>query len=300
MPKKKIQSGDWRDLARGTGAFPRRRAAPVPWRARLRKLRLWICAVLLPCAAAAAVAYGAWYAYRNLYMEDIFLSDARPIKKIEFKTDGVINPKWLGSYLKLPQKSTFNDVNIFAVKSSLESLTQVKSAKVERIHPDTLRIELEEHKPMAKFSTKVDYADRVYLMSPEGVFFEPVCVNPEFVARLPSLERANPEFDGAVPKRYGNARILREFFAYAQAAGELENWKEVDVSDAAKITMPLLKVRTRDGTLIVFSPKDYAKQFDRLEYILRYSREKGLNGIERIDLSLKGRADVKYRDSPKK
>ncbi len=298
MSKKKLQNSDWRDLIRGAGAL-KQRSAPVPWRARLRKLWLWIRRLFLLCAIAG-LAFGAWYAYRNLYIEEIFSSEAHPIKKIEFKTDGVISPKWLTSYLKLPKKSTFNDVNIFALKNSLESLTQVKSASVERIYPDTLRIVMTEHKPMVKFFAKVDYTDRIYLMSPEGIFFEPICVNAGFVEKLPSLAGASLKFDGSVPQKYEHAAALEEFLAYAQAKGELANWKEVNVSSLANLTMPLLSVKTRNGTQIIFSTKDYIKQFDRLEYILRYSKEKGLNAIERIDLSLKGRADVKYSDYPKK
>ena len=37
----------------------------------------------------------------------------------------------------------------------------------------------------------------------------------------------------------------------------------------------------------------YKKQFDRLEYILRYQRENPLTVIKRIDLSMKGWAPVK-------
>ena len=47
---------------------------------------------------------------------------------------------------------------------------------------------------------------------------------------------------------------------------------------------------------ISFDTKELEKQLDRLEYILRYAKEKPLNKIERIDLSLKERADVKIAD----
>ena len=62
------------------------------------------------------------------------------------------------------------------------------------------------------------------------------------------------------------------------------------------VTLPLIIVKTEEGAQIVFATQDYQKQFDRLDYILRYSQQRPLKSIERIDLSLRDRADVRISD----
>jgi len=300
MSSKKQSPYDWRELA-SCASNKKTRKLPTSWRAKFRKVWVWtrrLAAVAILCG----LGYGAYYVYENTYVEDFFGVDSPQIGKIEFKSDGVITPAWLSAYLKIPRKSRMADVNIFALKQSLEALTQVKSASVERAYPDTLRVVISEHKPMLRFYAKVDYSTRIYIMSPEGAFFEPVCMNASFVEKLPVIEGYYPDFDGGVPKKFKRAAILEEFLAYVQAKPMkgLENIEAVNVRELGSITLPLISVRTRDNTTIIFAPKDYPKQLDRLEYVLRYSAEKSLNHIDRIDLSLKDRADVKYSDTKSK
>lgn len=293
-PKTKKSNSDWRELLNGPN---KSKPKTVSFGAKMRIFFVRLKYVLI-AAVVAAACYGAYWLYANAFFDDFFGVGSQRISRIEFKTDGVITPKWLGTYLKLPKKTKLADVNIFAVKSSLEALSQVKSARVERIYPDRLRITVSEYIPMAKTQAKIDTRTVLYALSPEGVFYEPVCLNPSFLKNLPTLSGCALHFGGRTPKKLENADKLREFLAYTQAKMPSMRWAEINVADLESVA-PLISASAEDGVKIIFATKDYPKQFDRLEYVLKYSKENKIEGIKQIDLSLKERADVKLRSQKK-
>ena len=132
-------------------------------------------------------------------------------------------------------------------------------------------------------------------MTPDGRFFEPACIQPEMIDAMPKIEGIKPDFDGSLPKKYDSAGKVAKFLAlaYSEIPAEAQTWKLIDVSNLESRTLPLLKVVTDSGIEIIFAPREYKKQFDRLEYILRYQKENPLTVIKRIDLSMKGWAPVK-------
>ena len=289
----------WRDLKDGSTTSKRR--APLSWRARLRAVWIWTKRAAA-VAAVAGLCVGAYYLYQNTYIEEIFSGKTEQIKQIDFKTDGYITGKWLNEFLRIPAKSKLSDINIFALKQALESMGQIKSATIERVYPDILRILITEYKPFMRVAIKIDYQVRLYAMSPDGVFFRPVCIPDKTLASMPFLEGYMPVFEDNEPMRYKNAERLNEFLNISRKAlpQEAAGWRSINVSEIDSLTLPLITVTRIDGGSIIFAPQDYEKQLDRLEYILRYAKEKPLNKIERIDLSLKDRADVKIADQQQK
>lgn len=293
--KQNKKPATWRDLKDGSSSS--RRHAPLSWRARLRALWTWskraFAAIALACLCA-----GAYYLYQNTYIEDIFSGKTELIKQIEFKTDGFITGKWLNEFLRIPAKTKLSNINIFALKQALESMGQIKSATIERVYPDILRILISEHKPFMRAAVKIDYQVRLYAMSPEGVFFQPICIPDKVLDSLPFLEGYLPVFQDNEPMRYKNAALLEEFLKISRSAlpEEVDAWRSINVSEIDNLTLPLITVARKDGGTIIFEPRNFRKQLDRLEYVLRYAKEKTLNKIERIDLSLKDRADVKIAD----
>jgi len=301
MPKRRPEKpATWEDLKDGSLKGKRKRA-PLSWRARLRVCWLWTKA-LIALAIIAATAWGAYYLYENTYFEEIFSGKTETIKQIEFKTNGVITGKWLNEFLRVPNKSKLSDVNIFALKQALESMGQIESATVERIYPDILRITITELKPMMRVAIKIDYQARLYAMSADGRFFQPICYSQEALSALPFIEGYLPIFKNNIPSQYKNAKRIEEFLNISRQTmpEEARNWASINVAEIDSLTLPLLTVTRKNGATIIFAPKEYKKQLDRLEYILRYAKEKPLYKIERIDLSLKDRSDVKIEEINKK
>ena len=141
MPKKPAvkKASTWRDLNSDGGK--KRRKIPLSLRAKLRAAWLWLRAALA-LAALGGLGYGAYFLYQNAFIEDILGSKGAQIKRIEFKTDGLATAEWLKGRLKISPDARLGEVNIFALKSALESLSQIESASVERAYPDALKITL--------------------------------------------------------------------------------------------------------------------------------------------------------------
>jgi len=298
MAGKKRETNDWRELNRSS-ASSRARRKPVSWRARLRTLWTWTKRLAAACALVG-LGYAAYYAFERFSFGDLIEGSGEPIKRIEMKTDGAISGAWLNSYLKIPRGSKLSEVNIFEVKRALDMLTQIRSSKVERVYPDVLRITISEHKPAAKIVLKIDYENRLYAVSPEGVFFRPTNIPAETLDSLKFITGLNPRFEGGKPANYENMPALVEFLDAAQKRmpAEYAKWKSVDVSQAESITLPLFTVEYESSVKCVFKKGDYRRQFDRLEYILRYMKENPIEAVEKIDLTLEEWAVVKF-DKPK-
>ncbi len=286
----KNKASDWRDLLSGPN---KRKSKSVSWKASARLFFGKLFFVAVAVAVCAGVC-GVVYLCKNAFFDDIFGVGSNPVRRIEFKTDGVITPQWIRDYIKLPKKTKLSDVNIFAVKSALEGLSQVKTAKVDRAYPDKIRITITERRPVARAQTEIDMRTVEYAISPEGVFYEPVCLNPKYYKSLPLITGYRLRFDGRTPADLKCIKQLMEFLAFSQAKMPMQKWAEIDVKDIDSV-VKLIAATTDDGVKIIFAPQDYPKQFDRLEYVLRYSKENKLRDIKQIDLSLRERADVKLR-----
>lgn len=299
MPKKRTtDSADWTALKSGTSKKSSRRK-PISWRALGRRVWVWTKRV---CAAAALVGmvWGGIELYRNSYFEDFFGSESKPISRLEFKTDGAITGAWLNGYLKIKRGTKLADVNIFAIKQSLDAMSQIKSSKVERLYPDVLRITISERVPIAKVSRRVDFQTRVFLMDSDGAFFSPVCISDDTINSLKTVSGISTKFAGNAPAPYGLAKKLEEFLnaTKARVPEIYDSWVSVDVSQLGSRTLPLITATAADGAQYVFKPSEYPRQLDRLEYIMKYMRENPTNKVEKIDLTLEEWSVVKF-ETPK-
>ncbi len=299
MPKKRTtDSADWTSLKSGMSKKSSRRK-PISWRALGRRVWVWtkrVCAV----AALVGIVWGGIELYRNSYFDDFFGGESKPISRLEFKTDGAITGAWLNGYLKIRRGTKLADVNIFAIKQSLDAMSQIKSSKVERLYPDVLRITISERAPIAKVSQKVDFQTRVFLMDSDGAFFSPVCISDDKIKSLKTVAGIATKFAGNAPAPYGLAQKLEEFLnaTKARVPEIYGSWVSVDVSQLGSRTLPLITATAADGAKYVFKPSEYPRQLDRLEYIMKYMRENPTNKAEKIDLTLEEWSVVKF-ETPK-
>ena len=198
---------------------------------------------------------------------------------------------------KIPADSTVSDVNIFAIKGAIDALGQVKSASVERVFPDVLRIKTSEYKPIAKAKIEINSSIKEYLLAETGEFFEPSCMPVEVFNSLPTVQGLNIVLENGKPLPYRHAKTVTNFLRYANARmpEQASKWNTLRLGALDSRILPLIEVVTQDGVKIIFLPENLKKQFDRLDYILRYSVQKPLLNIEKIDLSLDNRSDVKLK-----
>lgn len=105
----------------------------------------------------------------------------------------------------------------------------MESAAVERSYPDALKITLTELKPFMKFFTEISGKPRMFIMTPDGRFFEPACIQPEMIDAMPKIEGIKPDFDGSLPKKYDSAGKVAKFLAlaYSEIPAEAQTWSSL-------------------------------------------------------------------------
>ncbi len=294
MAKTQKKPQTWKDLAKANESAARR---PVSARVRVKKVfqifkRLFLAALV--CSAGA----GAYYAYNKDYFSELLTPQTDSIRTFKMKSTGFITAKWVFGYLDIPKGTKLSEINIFFLKDLLEDIGQIDEALIRREYPHTLRIDITEHEPLVKTAVRMDSNVEYFMMSAQGKFFRPVCIPDEVLGALPSITGIKIIIGESGPLNYPHAQKLRELLAAAEdrLPQHAKTWKSIDLAELSRLTVPLITVTTADRVRIIFAAKDFEKQLDRLEYILKYSQAKSLAGIEQIDLSLTDRADVKLAE----
>ncbi len=288
-------SQSWRELA----GVPRKRINSP--QARKRRRRKWLklaVAFLLLIGFAAGVFWLGWL-IRDREEPIQISTPSREIERIVFDTDGVLPDKWLGSVIRLPRGTTMMEVDIHAIKASLESELQVVSASVERVFPGTLRISVREREPIMRMAVEgPDGRPEQRIVARDGTIYRGVGYPRSALASLPFLQ-PHQRSDGSIRPLRGIERVAEllrearqhypEFYSTWQVVS-LENY-----SGDASLFGEVIQVRSRHIPQIIFGASaDFGMQLDRLEVILEHVRDRGNPSIERVDLSLRGSAAVQF------
>jgi len=284
----KKQTKNWRDLKKS----PKKKNVPLSFNAKVRKfysLFKFTSITLIICALLGSF----WYVYQSGLIQEYLYKNSDCVKKVIFKSDGKITAKWMVEFVDIEKGTPLALVNIFEIKEKIEDLSQVKSASVVRIYPDTIQIEIEEHDSFAKIFEN-NTRDKILIMSSDGMFFNPICFDEDALASLPLIIGINPIKSGNMYLKYPKANRVKKLFDMAQKRipTYVSTWTAIDLSSAQNIVLPLIYIHTKDDIRITFLDKDFESQLDKLEYVLRYLAANPINGIDSIDLSMKGRSDL--------
>lgn len=272
---------------------------PISWRARLRRIFKFF-KFLFTIAILSALGYGAYWLYENGIIQKALAPTAEDLRKVEYKTNGYISQKWLIKNKFFPPQKNLAEIDVVELKRNLESISQVRSADVIKIYPDTIRIEIKEYVPVARVAVIQNEKYEEYILSKDGFFFRPICIAQSEIQDMPYLT--------GIPLITSINKIF-EPYAYAPKIFELielakksipenyKKWRVINVAEMGSLTLPIMLVLTADGTRIIFHSNDIATQIDKLEYVLNYYKNEDLAMIEKIDLSLSARAIITIRPS---
>ncbi|MDR1303222.1 MAG: FtsQ-type POTRA domain-containing protein, partial [Puniceicoccales bacterium] len=171
--------------------------------------RVTACGLLL-----AGIGFGGNFLWLKFQKSVIFWLKSiykQPLERIVFRSDGVLTPQWVKSFLTDIRKGIdLMDVDIFSVKKKLETCSQVKKVVVQRQFPGTLNIALEERIPVLRLLVRDGELTREMLIDVDGVAFFGECI--------PELERRTmPFLSGVVLKkisagRYENVPALDKIY----------------------------------------------------------------------------------------
>ncbi|MGC6454907.1 MAG: cell division protein FtsQ/DivIB [Coraliomargaritaceae bacterium] len=288
-------SQSWRELA---GVGGRRVKSPWVWKRRMR-LIMKLLGGLAVLGFFFAAGYWVWLQAADNEEPMGISAPAQPLERILFQTDGVLPNQWLSRTVDLKIGVNLMLIDIYDLKDRLEKVGQVRSATVERVFPNALRITVKEHVPVLRLVVQSkDGTIQQQIVADDGTVYEGIGYTRRALKRLPYLQ---PFLHGdgshlpllGIPKL---AELLR--FSQREYPTLWQMWEVVSLehySGDARLPGQVIELRTKLVPRILFGAnKDFALQLKRLDYILKKIEANGNPSVERIDLSLRGLAAVQF------
>lgn len=222
------------------------------------------------------------------------------VKKILFRSDGVLSCQWLGSEIRIPKDTALMEIDIYAIKQKLDSIGQVQFATVEREFPDRLNIKIKERVPILRINlanSRGHFENRI--VARDGTIYKGIGYSEPTLKRLPYLI-PYPHTGTAIQPVRGIETVaqLMEITSETQS-WFFESWKVVDLSNYSgdnDLPGQVIKVNTSLIPSIIFGTnKNFDQQLGRLGMILSYLQGQNYLNVQRIDLSTEDDAIVQFK-----
>jgi len=180
---------------------------------------------------------------------------------------------------ELFEKQGFFTIDVESIKKRIETIEWVKQASVQRVWPDTLVIEVLEHKPVAYWGTKG-------LVSETGKVFKPD--NTTFPQGLPKFEMTNALTTNLTEN---NAeKCLR----YYRDASEIFSAINVKVVKVEFNTRQALTLKLNNGVELNLGRRNKLYRMQKFAQVYSTLRER-IGLIERIDMRYTNGFSVKWK-----
>ena len=215
------------------------------------------------------------------------------IKRIEFKTNGVINSKFISKFLKLKSGTSLYAIDVFEIKTNLESIKQIRQASVERKFPDTLCIAINERMPILKIAARDGEKKKIFLIDEEdGEIFESKCYTSEKLKDLffAEINLAKNKENGQTFEPIDKIATVTNFLKIIQLKHDKLYAQITSVSLKRYDPRPgalwsRIELKTKIVKTLVFSDSNFADQLEKLDYILSDPNIIKLLPLKKIDLS---------------
>ncbi|MDQ8195600.1 FtsQ-type POTRA domain-containing protein [Coraliomargarita sp. SDUM461004] len=224
---------------------------------------------------------------------------SKPVEKVLFDTNGVLPPSWLGTVIELRRDTTMMEIDIHHMKQQLEAHGQVKSASVQRLFPNALKIEVQEHEPVLRMRVMgPKERPELRIVSRAGTIYKGVGYPRATLSQLPYVVPYRHPEGGFKPLRgIDQVADLLEVTRRTQP-NFYRTWQLVSLehySGDPDLPGQVIEVRTSMVPRIIFGfNTSFEQQLDRLAVILNYVQTRGNPAVKRIDLSLHGSAAVQF------
>ena len=202
------------------------------------------------------------------------------VGNLVLKTNGRLNVQWVRATLALPDKITLMEVDLAKLQERLLQYRQVQTAKVSKILPASLAIELVERAPVARLLAP---RGETLLVARDGVSFPGEGFDAKAVAALPLLTGVEPDAKRGVPEHVAGMDTVDDLIARARdlAPQLLARWSEIDVSRLDPDG--LIEVHANDIPRIVFSRDyDFSDQLARLDVV----RDRATGPLRMVNVGL--------------
>ena len=288
-------SQSWRELA-----GPRKKRVNSPRARKRRQVKfLKIFGGLLAGAGLLAAVILLTSSILNREEPIQISTPSKPIKQVIFETDGVLPDRWLGTVISLEAGTAMMEIDIHAMKDSLEKEAQVLSASVERVFPSSLKISVKEREPVLRIAVQGPGGATVQRMvARDGIIYTGIGYSRAVQDELPFVQPFQHS-DGSIQPMQGIGKVARLLeMARAKQPSFYRTWKVVSLqhySGNESMAGEVIEIRSSYVPRIIFgATEDFGLQLDRLKLILEYVRARGNPSMKRIDLSLRGSAAVQF------
>lgn len=251
--------------------------------------------------AAAIVLLAILGAGGRLVAEKFFFhNEEYSLRHLEADLGGVISREELIDLTGFREGINIFRLDLDQANRTLSALPEVRSATVERVLPDTVKISLERRVPVFLFAGHGETGEsfqpgKSYLCDQEGVMLQPARLDPEFL-NLPLL--CGVDLTGAVPgKKLDTERITDALNLQKALSGIPEETFRIRSMDVSK---PYAVVVTDSSNArFTFGHHDLPAQLDRLRLLLRHCQERGRR-IETANLMVSRNTPVTFALTPER
>ncbi|MGF1449940.1 MAG: hypothetical protein ACFB20_11045 [Opitutales bacterium] len=219
---------------------------------------------------------------------------AEGVESLQFETDGVLTREWLLRTLRLDLQAPGEAQDIFALKRALESQGQVRRAVVEQVPNGPLRFRLEERRPVFRLALLDDNGQPdILLVAGDGHLYRGDGYAQARLRDLPFLADETVELDplgsmlpleGLYPLTHLLAEARKRF---PRLARQWHSFRREGDLQRGLHPEAFIEVTTFSGGQLIFRPRGFVMQLERLEEVLLQVRPSGLRKGERLDLSFR-------------
>ena len=303
MPRKKpkvSKAQSWKELPQTARNRSLSKELLLQRKRRRRRLATVFGIVLF---AGGLVLTGHYYYQKN---PDVFRfsTSSSSLENIHITTNGVLKEDWVKDYLDLSYGVDLMAIDIGELDQMLEFNGQIQHARVRRLFPHTLEIEIEEHTPIMRVRvSKKSGGAETMLISEEGYVYRSDHYPEGTVANLPYLAGVRLKKNSGEYLPLEGMQSVNEFLKtartyYPRLYNRLRVVSLQNYSPGEDLPWSTIRAVTKDRGVWIFRPTDYESQLDRLHVILQKIAPRDLADLKRIDLSMEDRAAVRIAKNP--
>ena len=299
MPPSVPESGDnsqtrreWSDIqqadhGRSTTGVARKRKWTRIWR--------WTALVMLAAVICGALAYASVSASKDSNS----LEPSASLEKVTFRTDGVLNDKWLAKALEVRHGMSMTSVDIAKIRQLLEANGQIKSAAVTLHLPNELVVEVRERMPILRAQAQVASGIvKTLLISSDGTIYTGSNYPANTIRALPYVDGVVFRKNGDGYEPLGDIQPVAKLLDTARTGWPkfYRDWHIVSLKRYRGSDSLMSNVEIQSKTLgkLTLSVKDVDNQMRRLAQALASGAASDGRQIVGVNLSIPGQAIVDY------
>jgi len=233
---------------------------------------------------------------KALALDDV----ASSFVELDIETDGVLPPSWIEYRMALEENLGLLQIDMTTVKSALESYPQIKEASIEREFPSKLHVRVRERMPFFRIKVKDEIGEsQIYMVDEDGFVFKNIRFPDQTIDHLPFIAGVDLHRKDSGYHQIDSVPCLAELYKVACSEyPELAREWSILFADrlimAKNFTEGYIRVHSRSVPEILFSPKDFAQQLEKLDYILDSRGGASVSFVSRVNLSVLDQPTVEF------